>query len=80
MDGVPELESEDGVSLPLFELGPQLVWSKSVLIKSVLPSDSAKDLQISTKTPVTGFPDELEDVFLVKIGNILNNKVSSESS
>ena len=77
VDGVSQLESEDGISLPLLEFGSQLVGGESVLIKSVLPFDSAENLQIATKTPVTGFPDELQNVLLVKIGKFVNKEGSS---
>ena len=76
MDGVPQLESEDGISLPLLELSSQLVRGKSVLIKSVLPFDSAENLQIATKTPVTGFPDQLQDFLSVKFGKCLKKLVA----
>ena len=59
MDGVPQLEGEHCISFPLLELGSQLVRGKSVLVQTILPPDSLQNFQITTKTPVTRFPDKL---------------------
>ena len=65
VDGVPELEREDGVGSHLLEFSPQLVGSQSVLVEAVVPCDPLQHLDLAAEQPVSALVDELEEELFI---------------
>ena len=63
VDGVPELEREDGVGPHLLEFRPQLVGSQSVLVEAVVPCDPLQDLDLAAEQPVSALVDKLKEEY-----------------
>ena len=53
VNGISQLESEDGVSTDLVKFGPQFGRSQTEVIEAVVPTNAIQDLEVATDQPVT---------------------------
>lgn len=67
MNGVAQLKGKHGVSLHLFEAGPQLARRQAELVQTVAPGDATQHLQVAAHQPVAAGQD-LTDVGMVGVG------------